>query len=107
GDYTLNAQSTSVVTTDRSGDGARTMVFTARVMGGGDGQSEFGSIPLSVSGDDMTNVVIATSRGTTVSGRVTYEGGPAPARNTVRISAASVDADNPLSMLGSSSSVTA
>ena len=55
----------------------------------------------------MANVIIATSKGTTASGRVVYEGGSAPSRNTVRISAPSADAENPLSMLGSSSSITA
>ena len=106
GDYTLNARTTLVTTS--SGDGDR-MVFTmTRVAGGGgDGQSEFGSIPLSVSGDDMSNVVIATSKGTTVSGRVVYEGGSKPNANTLRISAAEADAEGPLGMLGGSSSVTA
>jgi hypothetical protein len=73
---------------------------------GGDGESEFGSVPLSVSGDDMSNVVIATSKGVSASGRVVYEGGSQPSRNTVRVSAASADADGPLAMLGSSSSIT-
>jgi protocatechuate 3,4-dioxygenase beta subunit len=104
GDYTLNAQSTTVVS---SGDEGNRMVFTMMRGAGGDGQSEFGSVPLSVAGDDVTNVLIPTSKGTTASGRVVYEEGSQPSRNTVRISAASAEADNPLSMLGGSSSVTA
>lgn len=108
GDYTLSAQSTTIISEDRSGEGNRTMVFTMRTAGGGGGdQSEFGSIPLSVSGDDMSNVVIATSKGTTASGRVIYEGGAAPSRNTIRIAAAATDTDGPLALLGASSSVTA
>jgi len=107
GDYTLNAQTTTIVTSDNSGDGRRTMVFTMRTTGGGgDGESEFGSVPLSVSGDDMSNVVIATSKGVSASGKVVYEGGSQPSRNTLRISAASPESDGPLAMLGSSSSVT-
>lgn len=108
GDYTLSAQSTTIISEDRSGEGNRTMVFTMRTAGGGGGdQSEFGSIPLSVSGDDMANVVIATSKGTTASGRVIYEGGAAPSRNTIRIAASATDTDGPLALLGASSSVTA
>jgi protocatechuate 3,4-dioxygenase beta subunit len=107
GDYTLNARTTGIFSS--SGDGDR-MVFTmTRVVGGpggGDGQSEFGSVPLSVNGEDMTNVMIATSKGTTVSGRVIYEGGSKPTTNTLRISAAEADADGPAGLLGGSSSVT-
>ncbi len=55
----------------------------------------------------MTNVIVVTSKGTTASGRVVYEGGTKPTANTVRISAASLDVDGPLGMLGGSSSVTA
>jgi hypothetical protein len=76
-------------------------------MGGGDGGSESGSVPISVTGEDLSNVVIATSKGTTVSGRVLYEGGDKPRANTLRVSAASLDGDNPLMALGASSSVTA
>ena len=106
GEYTLNAQGAQTITS--TGDGGNTMVFTMRrSVGGGDGESEFGSIPLSVAGDDLANVVIATSKGTSASGRVTYEGGSAPSRNTLRISAASPDADGPMMLIGGSSSVTA
>jgi hypothetical protein len=105
GEYTLNAQGAQTIT---SSEGGRTMVFTMRTMaGGGDGGSEFGSIPLSVAGDDLANVVIATSKGTSASGKVTYEGGSAPSRNTLRISAASPDAEGPMMLIGASSSVTA
>ena len=108
GDYTLNARSSGVISSS-SGEGDR-MVFTVtRVAGpgGGDGQSEFGSIPLSVSGEDMSNVMIVTSKGTTVSGRVIYEGGSKPTVNTLRISAPEADSDSPLGILGGSASVTA
>ena len=105
GEYTLNAQGAQTIT---SSEGGRTMVFTMRTTAGGaDGGSEFGSIPLSVAGDDLANVVIATSKGTSASGKVIYEGGSAPSRNTLRISAASADTEGPMLMVGASSSVTA
>jgi protocatechuate 3,4-dioxygenase beta subunit len=109
GDYTLTARGTTTIE-ERRGDGDR-MVFTVRTMGpgggGGDGTAESGSVPLSVSGEDMSNVMIVTSKGTTVSGKVVFEGGSKPTSNTLRISAASAEADGPLGMLGGSSSVTA
>lgn len=105
GDYTLNARGGGIVSTSNEGD--RMVVTMTRMVGpGGDGQSEFGSVPLSVSGEDLSNVVIATSKGTSASGRVVYEGGSKPKVNTVRITASALDADNPIGMLGSSSSVT-
>jgi protocatechuate 3,4-dioxygenase beta subunit len=107
GDYTLNARSTGIFSSSSDGD---RMVFTMTRVGGpggGDGQSEFGSVPLNVNGEDMTNVMIATSKGTTVSGRVVYDGGSKPTTNALRISAAEADADGPAGLLGGSSSVTA
>lgn len=105
GDYTLNARAMQIMS---SGDGDR-MVFTmTRVAGAGagDGGGEFGSVPLSVGGDDMANVIIVTSKGTTASGRVVYEGGSKPTANTLRITAPGAEAEGPLAMLGGSSSVT-
>jgi protocatechuate 3,4-dioxygenase beta subunit len=108
GEYTLNARSTMVFSAT-SNDGGRA-VFTTRVMvaegSGGDAQQEFGSVPLSVASDDIANVMIVTSKGISASGRVTWEGGAKPTVNTLRISAGSADGDNPLGMLGGSSSVT-
>ena len=104
GEYTLTARTMGIVTS--GGDGDR-MVFTmTRTVGpGGDGQSEFGSVPLSVSGEDMNNVMIVTSKGTSASGRVVYEGGSKPTSNTLRVSAATIDAEGPTGLLGGSSSV--
>ena len=104
GEYTLTARTMGIVTS--GGDGDR-MVFTmTRTMGpGGDGQSEFGSVPLSVSGEDMNNVMIVTSKGTSASGRIIYEGGSKPTSNTLRVSAATIDAEGPTGLLGGSSSV--
>jgi protocatechuate 3,4-dioxygenase beta subunit len=104
GDYTLNARTMGIVTSD--GD-RMTFTMTRVVTVGGDGSSEFGSIPLSVAGEDMSNVMIVTSKGTTASGRVVYEGGSKPNANTLRITAAEADADGPVGLLGGSASVTA
>jgi protocatechuate 3,4-dioxygenase beta subunit len=107
GDYTLNARTSGMVTS--TADGER-MVFTmtrTMVSGGGDGTTESGSVPLSVSGEDMSNVMVATSKGTSASGRVVYEGGSQPTANTLRISAASREPDSPFGMPGGSASVTA
>ena len=101
GDYTLNARATEMLT---SGDGNR-MVFTMTRTFGGGGGSEFGSVPITVSGDDMANVIIVTSRGTTASGRVVYEGGNRPPGN-VRVSAVSAADDSPVAFAGGSATVT-
>jgi len=105
GEYTLSARSTITMTSvavDRT-------MFTTRTVAAasGEAQQEFGSVPLSVAGDDVANVIVVTSKGTSVSGRVVYEGGSKPNVNTLRISAASPDADGPMGLLGGSSSVTA
>ena len=47
GEYTLQVRGTQTITTSAGGD---TMVFNTRMGPGGDGQSEFGSVPLSVGG---------------------------------------------------------
>ena len=108
GEYTLNARTTNIVTSERRGDGERAVFTMTRVsVEGGGGETEFGSVPLSVAGEDMSNVMIATSKGTSASGRVIYEGGSKPRSNTLRISAASAEAEGPLALLGGSASVTA
>lgn len=105
GEYTLNARGAIVMT---SSEGDRTVFTMTRVTGpGGDGQNEFGSVPLSVGGEDVANVVIVTTKGATASGRVVWEGGSKPTVNTLRVTAAAVDGDIPLPGLGGSSSVTA
>jgi hypothetical protein len=95
GDYTLQARSMQVMTT--SDGGGRTMVFTARLGGGdGDGQSEAGSVPVSVGGEDLANVVLVTSKGGTAAGRVIFEDGAKPPTLTsIRVSAMAVDLEMP------------
>jgi protocatechuate 3,4-dioxygenase beta subunit len=107
GDYLLNARSTMTFTSTSS-DGNRAVFTTRMIAGDGPGpdSQESGTVPLSVAGDDISNVMIVTSKGTTASGRVTWEGGTKPGANTIRITAASTDAEGPIGMLGNSSSVT-
>lgn len=106
GEYTLQVRGMQITTTSEGGD---RMVFTMTrtVGGGGDGNSEFGSTPLIVGGDDVSNVMIVTSKGTSVSGRVVFEGAKPSNTAPVRVSAVATDADGPMAMSGGSSSITA
>jgi protocatechuate 3,4-dioxygenase beta subunit len=92
GDYNLTVRSVRIMTSD----GGDMMTFRATI--GGDGtEGEAANLPLVVSGEDMSNVVIVTSKGATASGRLVFEGSAAPPAMTgVRITAASADMDNPL-----------
>ncbi|MEO7270450.1 MAG: carboxypeptidase-like regulatory domain-containing protein [Vicinamibacterales bacterium] len=84
GDYTLQVIGMTMMTTG-SGDN---MMFTARIgMGGGD--TEFASVPLNVSGEDLSNLVITTSKGATATGKVTFEGQRPP--GDLRVTAVSSD----------------
>jgi len=107
GDYTLRASGMRMIVS--GGEGGDNMVFTTRInMGGGDGQTEFGAVPLSVNGDDVPNVMIVTSKGTTATGHVTWEGGSKPTNTaTVRISALAADSDGPVVLSGGSAAVAA
>src|SRR5262245_8612819 len=95
GDYTLQTRSMQFMTT---GDGGNSMVFTARVGVGADGnEAETGSLPVSVNGEDLTGVVIVTSKGATATGHVTFEGGAKPTTLTsIRVTASPVDSDGPM-----------
>lgn len=93
GEYTLQANSMQVIT---SSDGGNTMVFRMNAGGGGEGGQEFGSLPLTVAGEDIPNLVLVTSKGATATGRVTFDDGTKPpATNNIRISAMSADSDGP------------
>ncbi len=52
------------------------MVF--RTIGGGGGDGEFGSTPVSIAGEDVANVMLVTSKGGTATGRVTFDGPKPP-----------------------------
>ncbi|MEX1128299.1 MAG: carboxypeptidase-like regulatory domain-containing protein, partial [Vicinamibacterales bacterium] len=107
GDYTLDARMTQVIL--NSGDGGRQVFAMTRTIGPGGGESaqEFGSVPLTVTSEDMSNVLIVTTKGATATGRVVYEGGSKPTVSTVRVTAPSPDQDGPAGLFGGSASVTA
>jgi hypothetical protein len=92
GDYTLTVRSVRIITSD----GGDTMMFRATIAGGSDGSdSETASVPVVVAGEDLSNVVIITSKGATASGRITFEGGAPPASTNIRITSVPTDADGP------------
>ena len=92
GDYTLTVRSVRIITSD----GGDTMMFRATIAGGSDGSdSETASVPVVVAGEDLSNVVIITSKGATASGRITFEGGAPPASTNIRITSVATDADGP------------
>ena len=103
GDYTLQARGMTITT---SSDGGDRMVFTMTRMAGGDGSSEFGSVPISVGGDDLSNVTLVTSKGTTVTGRVVFDGGKPTNTAPIRVSSPSIDSDSSMPMPGGNASLT-
>lgn len=107
GDYLLQTRGMQIVS---SGEG-RTVVFTMRIGGegpGGPAEPEVGSLPISVSGDDLTNVILMTARGGTAAGAVVFEGGSKPENPaTMRVTASAFDADGPAMLAGGTSAVKA
>ena len=103
GDYTLQSRTLQIMT---SGNGDN-MMFTARVGGESGAEAETGSLPITVTGEDLSNVVIVTSKGATASGRLTFDGGSAPSPLTnIRVSAVALDAE-PMMGFGGPGSVKA
>jgi len=94
GDYNLQVRGMSV-TTMTSGGGGNQVFMTTRVTGpdGGSGQeAEFGTVPVTVAGEDVTNVIVVTTKGATATGRVSFEGSAQPASLTgIRVTAVSTD----------------
>ncbi len=93
GDYTLQVRGMSFTTmSSASGD---QMTFTARVGGpdtDGAQEAEFGSMPVTVAGEDVANVTIVTTKGGSAAGRVTFDGSAQPASLTgIRVTAVSTD----------------
>jgi hypothetical protein len=79
------------------------MVFSARIGGEGD-EAEFGSLPLPVGGEDLSNVIVTTSRGGTATGKIALEGVARPSTpSMMRVMASSPDLDGPAAMIGGSS----
>lgn len=93
GEYTLDVRSLRIIT---SSDGDM-VSFRANIVGGDGGDSETASVPVSVGGDDIGNVLIITARGGTAAGRVTFDGAAAPRVLTgIRIMAQPTDSDGPM-----------
>ena len=106
GDYTLNARTSQIFTS--AGDGGN-MTFTMMRTtgpGGSEGSQEAGAIPVTVGGDDMSNVIIVTTKGATATGRVVFEGGSKPTTNAIRISAAATEDTGPMTLISGSSTIT-
>jgi hypothetical protein len=90
GEYVLQART---VQTFSSTQGDSMMFTRATIAGGGD--SEFGSTPLSIGGEDVSNVVLSTTKGGTVTGQVTLDGPKPPSLSSIRITSVPVDTDGP------------
>lgn len=101
GDYVLQTRALQIT---MSGGGDN-MMFTARVGGPEGGDAESGWLPISVTGEDVGNVVIVTSKGATASGHLTFEGGKPGGLTGIRISAPPADSmDGPMMFAGGGSS---
>jgi hypothetical protein len=97
GDYTLQVRTVRIITGESGGG---TMMFSARIGGEGD-DAEFGSLPVSISGEDLPNVVINTSRGGTATGRLIFDGVTRPnTLGAMRVSAPPVDLEGPAAVIG-------
>ncbi|MBA3642242.1 MAG: carboxypeptidase regulatory-like domain-containing protein, partial [Acidobacteria bacterium] len=100
GDYTLNARTSQIFTSSSDGNSMSfTMIRSSGPGGGGESSQESGSVPLTVSGDDMSNVIIVTTKGASATGRVVYDGGSKPTTNSIRISAAATDDTGPMTLV--------
>jgi len=104
GDYTLQSRVMQFMTSG----GGDNMMFTARIGGDNGAEAEVGSLPVTVSGEDLSNVVIVTSKGATASGRLVFDEGSKPsALTSIRVSASAVDAEGPMVSFGGPGSVKA
>lgn len=98
GDYTLNARSMRIQTSD----GGDNMVFTATIGGPAGNDAEFASMPLTVAGEDIANLAVVTTKGSSAVGRLAFEGGSKPANlQSIRITANPDFAEGPM-MVGAS-----
>ena len=106
GDYVLQANSMQITTT--TSEGGRMVMFRTFDGGGPGENTEFGSLPLSVAGEDILNIVLVTAKGGSATGRVTFEDGARPSSVTgIRISAAPIDMDGPIAFGQASSALKA
>ena len=91
GDYTLQARSVQIIT---SSQGDNMMVFRAVSMGGG-GDSESGSTPLSVAGEDVSGILLTTNKGGNATGTVVFDGPRPASMGSIRITSMPADSDGP------------
>jgi hypothetical protein len=98
GDYTLHSRALTIMTSG----GGDNMMFTARMNAAADGSDvETGLMPVAITGDDLTGIVIVTSKGASVAGHVRFEGGGKPtALTAIRITAQAAESDSPAMMFG-------
>jgi protocatechuate 3,4-dioxygenase beta subunit len=91
GDYTLQVHQVRVMTSE---DG-NSMMITTMVggPGGGGGEAESAAVPVTITGDDLSNLVIVTSKGATASGRVRFVGDTPPPASSVRVLALAAEPD--------------
>ena len=98
GDYTLNVRSMRIQTSDTGGN----MTFMATIGGPGGDDGEFASMPITVGGDDIANVAVVTTKGASMAGRLSFEGGAKPANvQSIRVSANPDVSDGPMMVGGS------
>lgn len=91
GDYTLGVRSVRIVTSG----GGDNMTFMATIGTPDGGDAETAALPVTVAGEDLSNVVIITSKGGTATGRLVFEGPPPAGASGVRITTMAADADAP------------
>jgi carboxypeptidase family protein len=97
GDYTLQVRSIGALMTEMAAGAS--MMFSVNTDGPGAAprpaagqEAEFASVPVTVGGDDISNLVVVTMRGSKAAGRVTFEGGSKPdGVATMRVAAPSAD----------------
>ena len=91
GDYVLQTRSIQVVT---STQGDNMMVFRSMSMGGG--ESEVGSTPLTVAGEDIANILLTTTKGGTATGTVIFDGAKPASSAPIRVTSIPADTDGPV-----------
>ncbi|PYR78567.1 MAG: hypothetical protein DMF86_05505 [Acidobacteria bacterium] len=97
GDYSLQLRNLNAMLNDAStvlamsGDSRQAPAVPAATPQ----EQEFASVPITVAGEDITNLVVTTTRGVTASGRVIFEGGATPETPGMRILAVPGDPDSP------------
>jgi 5-hydroxyisourate hydrolase-like protein (transthyretin family) len=90
GDYNLQVRGMSTTMMTTAGGGTITRIMGPD--GAGGPEAEFGTVPVTVAGDDVTNVVVVTTKGATAAGRVTFDGASQPPSLTsVRVVATAAD----------------